>query len=202
MLELHCIVDVSGRAVCRTCVPHSVPPGCCSALAWMVRQGPFVCVRSQFSSVGLQVACPWVPAELCSVIVHVTEFSSASSQCWLSLSVMSVVVFEVTTLLRRVRCRLFVTSPMVTASELSSAVTPAGSWGLMIMVMVSYMAPEEMRLLPDRLWRALSGWVSRSECASLNSAVVGVRMRSVRVVVVGAVSEVQSVARFLDGGKY
>ena len=109
MLELHCIVDVSGRTMwgmccmmaSRMCVPHSVPPGCCSVLAWMVRQGPFVCVRSQLSSLGLQVACPWVPAELCSMIVHVTEFSSASSQCWLSLSGMSVVVFEVTTLLRR-----------------------------------------------------------------------------------------------------
>ena len=45
-LELHCIVDVSGRTMwgmcCmmarRMCVPHSVPPGCCSVLAWMVRQ--------------------------------------------------------------------------------------------------------------------------------------------------------------------
>jgi hypothetical protein len=50
-LELHCIVDVSGRTtwgMCcmmarRMCVPHSVPPGCCSVLAWMVRHGPFVC---------------------------------------------------------------------------------------------------------------------------------------------------------------
>ena len=74
-----------------------------------------------------------MPAELCSVIVHVTEFSSASSQCWLSLSGMSVIVFEVTTLPRRVRCRVFVTSLMVIASELSSTFVPAGSWGLIIM---------------------------------------------------------------------
>ena len=98
-----------------------------------------------------------VPAELYSVIVHVTELSTASSQCWLSLSGMSVIVFEVTTLLRRVRCRPFVASPMVIASELSSAHVPAGSWGLMIIVIASSMAPEEIWLLPARLWRALSG---------------------------------------------
>ena len=115
---------------------------------------------------------------------------------------MSVVVFEVTTLLRRVRCRLFVTSQIVMASELSSACVPAGSWGLMIMVMASSMAPEEMWLLPARLWRELSGWVSRSVCASLRSTVVGVRKRSVPVVGVVAVSEVRSVARFLEGGMY
>ena len=136
------------------------------------------------------------------MIVHVTEFSSASNQCWLSLSGMSVVVFEVTTLLRRVRCRLFVTSQIVMASELSSAFIPAGGWGLMIMVMASSMAPEEMWLLPDRLWRALSGWVSRSDCASLRSAVVGVRKWSVPVVGVVTVSGVRSVARFLEGGMY
>ena len=156
-------------------MPHSVPPGCCSVLAWMVRHGPFVYVRSHVSSFGFQFPCPWVPAELYSVIVHVTELSTASSQCWLSLSGMSVVVFEVTTLLRRVRCRPFVTSQMVIASELSSAYVPAGSWGLMIMVMASSMAPEEIWLLPARLWRALSGWVRRSVCASLHSAVVGLR---------------------------
>ena len=72
----------------------------------------------------------------------------------------------------------------------------------MIMVMVSSMAPEEMWLLPERLWRALSGWVSKSDCASLSSVVVGVRKRSVRVVVVGAVSKVRSVTRFFDGGMY
>ena len=85
------------------------------------------------------------------------EFSSASNQCWLSLSGMSVIVFEVTTLLRRVRWRPFVASPMVIASELSSAYVPAGSWGLMIIVIASSMAPEEIWLLPARLWRALSG---------------------------------------------
>jgi hypothetical protein len=62
------------------------------------------------------------------MIVHVTELSYASSQCWLSLSGLSVVVCEVTTLVRRVRCRPFVTSHMVIASELSSAIVPAGSW--------------------------------------------------------------------------
>ena len=98
-----------------------------------------------------------MPAELCSVMVHVIELSSASSQCWLSLSGMSVIVFEVTTLPRRVRCRVFVSSLMVIASELSSTFVPAGSWGLIIMVMASSMAPEEMWLVPARLWRALSG---------------------------------------------
>ena len=44
--------------------------------------------------------------------------------------------------------------------------------------------------------------MSRSVCASLRSAVVGVRKRSVPVVVVVAVSEVRGVARFLDGGMY
>jgi hypothetical protein len=83
-------------------------------------------------------------AELCSVIVHVTELSSASSQCWLALSGMSVVVIVGTSLLRRVRCRGFVTSPIVMASELSSSLVPVGSWGLKIIVMASSMAPEEM----------------------------------------------------------
>ena len=44
--------------------------------------------------------------------------------------------------------------------------------------------------------------MSRSDCASLRSAVVGVRKRSVPVVGVVAVSEVRSVARFLEGGMY
>jgi hypothetical protein len=208
MLELHYVVDVSGRTawgMCcmmasRMCVPHSASPGCCNALAWMVRQGPFVCVRNQLSSLGLQVACPWVPVELCSMIVHVTEFSSTSNQWWLSLSGMSVVVFEVTTLLRRVRCWLFVTSHIVMAFELSSAFIPAGSWGLMIMVMASSMAPEEMWLLPAKLWRALSGWESRSDCASLCLATVGILQRSAPVAIKAAF-ELWVVAR-CEGGMY
>jgi hypothetical protein len=123
-----------------------------------------------------------VPAELCSVIVHVTGLSSASSQCWLSFSGMSVVVLVVTSLLRRVRCWGFVTSQIVMVSELSSAIVPVGSWGLKIIVMASSMAPEEMWLFPERLWRVLSGWVSKSDCASLRSTAVGVRKRSVPVV--------------------
>ena len=67
---------------------------------------------------------------------------------------------------------------------------------------VSSMAPEEMWLVPHRLRRALSGWVSRSDCALLRSTAVGVRKRSVPVVVVMAVSEVWSVARFFYGGMY
>jgi hypothetical protein len=75
-----------------------------------------------------------VLAELCSAIVHVTELSSASSQCWLALSGMSFAVFVVTSLLRRVRCRRFDTSAIVMASELNSAIAPVGSCGLRITV--------------------------------------------------------------------
>jgi hypothetical protein len=71
--ELHCIVDVSGRTMLgmccmkarRMCVPHSVPPGCCIVLAWMVRHGPFVCERSQVSNFGPFV-CP-LPCVFCSL---------------------------------------------------------------------------------------------------------------------------------------
>jgi hypothetical protein len=66
--------------------------------------------------------CHPISSELCTVIVQVTELSSASSQWWLSLSVVSVAVFEATTLLRRVRYRVFVTFQMVMASELRNAI--------------------------------------------------------------------------------
>jgi hypothetical protein len=56
----------------RRCVTHSVVPGCCSDCDWSVRHGPVVMLISHFWSVGTQVPCPHVPAELCSAIVFVS----------------------------------------------------------------------------------------------------------------------------------
>jgi hypothetical protein len=97
MLVLHAILEVSGRNRvgnllhdCKSYVRSAFCP------TWLLQRVGLdgapgsvrVCAQRALYCC-FQVICPRVPTELCSVILHETELSSASSQCWLSLSGMN-----------------------------------------------------------------------------------------------------------------